>query len=301
LSNWHDEADRLYDQYGDAEDRYAVIAKELQAKGLLIDRDYQSARGSVRSYFRNKFKINPTEETKTEISVDIHKPIGVFGDVHIPFDHPNYLQFVKDTFDKFGVSEVICLGDLVDHHAISRHQSETCAKGAYDELDEAIQRVAEYTKVFPNVRMCRGNHDDIPERQAATIGIGSRYLKEFSALFELPETWIIKNAFIVDGVLYKHGLNCLGKDGAINTAILERMSTVIGHSHAFGGVKYSANNRNIIFGLNAGCGIDIDAYAFAYGKHAKYRPTLGCGIVFNNSYATFIPMEDEYFRHSKGR
>ena len=224
------------------------------------------------------------------------KPVGVFSDPHIPFNHPNYLQFCIDTFKKFGVGQVVCCGDLVDHHAISRFQSEPCAKGAYDELDMSIAEVAKYVKAFPKVRMCKGNHDAIPVRQAATVGIGERYLKSYSELLHLPKTWEIADEFIINDVLYKHGINCMGKEGAINSAIQERMSTVIGHSHAFGGCKYSANKRDIIFGMNVGCGIDIDAYAFAYGKYDKNRPTLGCGIVFDSGNAIFVPMGKEYFR-----
>jgi len=224
------------------------------------------------------------------------KPVGVFSDPHIPFNHPNYLQFCIDTFKKFGVGQVVCCGDLVDHHAISRFQSEPCAKGAYDELDMSIAEVSKYVKAFPKVRMCKGNHDAIPVRQAATVGIGERYLKSYSELLHLPKTWEIADEFIINDVLYKHGINCMGKDGAINSAIQERMSTVIGHSHAFGGCKYSANKRDIIFGMNVGCGIDIDAYAFAYGKYDKNRPTLGCGIVFDSGNAIFVPMGKEYFR-----
>ena len=225
------------------------------------------------------------------------KPVGVFSDPHIPFNHPNYLQFCIDTFKKFGVGQVVCTGDLVDHHAISRFQSEPCAKGAYDELDMSIAEVSKYVKAFPKVRMCKGNHDAIPVRQAATVGIGERYLKSYSELLHLPKTWEIADEFIINDVLYKHGINCMGKDGAINSAIQERMSTVIGHSHAFGGCKYSANKRDIIFGMNVGCGIDIDAYAFAYGKYDKNRPTLGCGIVFDSGNAIFVPMGKEYFRN----
>ena len=225
------------------------------------------------------------------------KPIGVFSDPHIPFNHPNYLQFCIDTFKQYGVGQVVCCGDLVDNHAISRHQTETCAKSPYDELDMTIAEVKKFTKAFPKVSFCTGNHDNIPERQAATLGIGTRYLKSFHDLLELPKTWVIGEEFIINNVLYKHGINCTGKNGALNTALQERMSVVIGHSHSFGGCQYSANPRNIIFGMNVGCGIDIDAYAFAYGKHSKYRPTLGCGIVFSNTSAIFVPMGAEYFRN----
>ena len=226
------------------------------------------------------------------------KPIGVFSDTHTPFNHPNYLQFCVDTFKQYGVGRVVCNGDLVDFHALSRHQTETNAKSACDELEMTIEGVRAFTKAFPKVDMILGNHDLIYTRQAATLGIDKRFMKSFTELFELPKGWKIHDdEVIIDNVLYKHGINCTGKNGAINTAIQERISTVMGHSHSFGGCQYSANPRDIIFGLNVGCGIDVAAYAFAYGKHSKYRPTLGCGIVFNDSSAIFVPMGAEYFRN----
>lgn len=225
------------------------------------------------------------------------KPVGVFSDPHIPFQHPHYLRFLKDTFRQYGVGRVVCCGDLVDFHAISRHTPETCAKSPGDELDLAVAGIREYTEVFPEVDFVPGNHDYRVIRQAATVNIDKRFLKSFEELFNLPKGWTIhEDECSIDGVLYKHGINCNGKNGALNTAIQERMSTAIGHSHAFGGCQYSANPRNLIFGLNVGCGIDIKAYAFAYGRHEKYRPTLGCGIVFNESSAIFVPMGKEYFR-----
>jgi hypothetical protein len=72
------------------------------------------------------------------------------------------------------------------------------------------------------------------------------------------------------------------------------MSCAIGHSHSFGGVQYSANSRDTVFGINVGCGVNRDAYAFAYGKYSKQKETLGCGIVLNNQSAIFVPMGKEY-------
>lgn len=225
---------------------------------------------------------------------DGKRVVGVFGDAHAPFNHPRYLDFVKSTFRKFGVTDVVCLGDMVDFHALSRWQSEGCAKGAYDEFDAAYDEVTKWVKAFPRLKFCLGNHDRIPERQAATLGIGSKFVKDLRQLFHLPRSWEIGNEFIIDGVLYRHSPPAGGKDGALNSAIQERMSVCIGHQHCFGGVKYSSNKREVIFGMNCGCGIDEEQYAFAYGKNALNRPTLGCGIVFSSEHAVFVPMTKEW-------
>ena len=240
--------------------------------------------------------IEADVEEESPATVIPNKPIGVFSDTHIPFNHPNYLRFILDTFAKYDVGMVICLGDLVDNHAISRHQTETRAKSPYDELDMSIAEVKKFTAALPNAVVCLGNHDLIATRQAATLGIGERFLKTFHEIYEVPDTWILKEELLLDGVLYKHGINCGGKDGAYNAALKERTSVVIGHSHAYAGCKYAANKRDIVFGMNVGCGIDVDAYAFEYGKHASDRPILGCGIVYSADRAEFIPMSAEYFR-----
>ena len=73
----------------------------------------------------------------------------------------------------------------------------------------------------------------------------------------------------------------------------------MGHGHSFAGAFPIANKRKLMFGMNVGCGIDIGAYAFAYNKKDKFRPLLGCGIVFNPSYAIWVPMGREYFQHNE--
>lgn len=220
--------------------------------------------------------------------------IGVFSDVHIPFAHPNYLAFLKDTFAEWGVEQIVCLGDLIDNHAISRFQSEPCADGAYTELSKARRMVKELTETFPEVKMCRGNHDDIAYRQAATLGIGAEFIKPFRDIYGLPMSWSLEDEYVIDGVLYTHGTGRSGKHATYNIAVDERMSVCSGHTHTGGGVNYIANKQETIFALNTGCLIDYGAYAFEYSRNAKHRPTLGCGIVLSSSEAYFVPMTGSY-------
>ena len=220
--------------------------------------------------------------------------IGVFSDVHIPFAHPNYLAFLKDTFAEWGAEQIVCLGDLIDNHAISRFQSEPCADGAYTELSKARRMVKELTETFPVVKMCRGNHDDIAYRQAATLGIGAEFIKPFRDIYGLPMSWSLEDEYVIDGVLYTHGTGRSGKHATYNIAVDERMSVCSGHTHTGGGVNYIANKTETIFALNTGCLIDYGMYAFEYSRNAKHRPTLGCGIVLSSSEAYFVPMTGRY-------
>jgi hypothetical protein len=264
--------------------------------------------GTIRRYrneIKNRNKVKPVEEVVcTSKILEFDRPkeitsdevIGIVGDLHTPFDHPNYLQFCIDTFKKYGVTKVVFIGDLVDGHAISFHQSETSALSPTDEYSLAKRHVKKYVEAFPDAVVTLGNHDKIPVRQLATLGIPEIYLKSYNDLWEIPKTWQFVEEIIINDVYYFHGTGSTGKTPAFNRALYNRMSTVQGHAHSAFGCMYNANARDIIFGLDVGCGILADAYAFAYGKPFPKKPILGCGVVFSSSQALAIPMGEKYFR-----
>ena len=217
--------------------------------------------------------------------------VGIIGDTHIPFEHPDYLNFCYEVFNKFQCKEIIHIGDEVDNHSISFHTSESEALGARKEAEKAVDHLKQWYAIFPDVKVCVGNHSALPFRQAQTAGLPKRFLKTYNEIWEAPDTWEWATSFEIDHVKYTHGTGSSGQNGAINRAIRSRQSSVIGHIHAFGGVSYHASENDIIFGLNVGCGIDVRAYAFNYGKDFVNKPTLGCGVVLDGHTALFIPMQ----------
>ncbi len=131
------------------------------------------------------------------------------------------------------------------------------------------------------------------DRKGKTVGLPSRCFKSFRTMWNLPKGWKDDFSFIFDNVCYQHS-GSGGRYGHINTALNNRMSTVIGHLHSVAGVEYSANEREVIFGMCVGCGLDRHKYAFDYGRQFKNKPILGCGVVSNTKHginAQFIPME----------
>ncbi len=222
--------------------------------------------------------------------------IGVIGDTHCPYEMPHYLDFCYDTFKKHGVNKVIHIGDVVDNHALSFHLTETCALSPQEEYELAKTHVAKYVEAFPDVILCRGNHDAIPRRQAATLGIPDVFLKSFNELWGLPETWKIVEDIVINDVWYFHGSGSTGKTPAFNRALYNRMSTVQGHAHSAFGCMYTANTRDVVFGVDSGCGINNKLYAFSYGKPFPKKPILGCGVIYSSSEAYAIPMNEKYFR-----
>ena len=219
------------------------------------------------------------------------KNVGIIGDTHEPFCHPEYRNFCYEVFDRFGCGEIVHIGDECDNAALSFHQSELEMPNAIREAEQAQLAMEEWYRTFSQVKICVGNHSALPFRQATTAGIPKRYLKTYEEIWNAPKGWEWRMEWEIDNVLYTHGTGTSGVSGARNRAIANRQSTVMGHSHSFGGVSYMASRNDIIFGLNVGCGIDVDHMAFAYGRNFPKKPTLGCGVVIDGGRTgLFIPM-----------
>lgn len=227
--------------------------------------------------------------------------VGIVGDLHLPFEHPRYLEFCVDTFRDFKVRHVHLIGDIVDLHALGFWEHDPNGRSAEDEASIALRRVRDWKSSFRRATVSIGNHDARPFRVARRSGLPDRFLRSLGDVWHTG-AWDWRDKHTFDGVVYEHGVGTSGKDAALNRAVQNRRSTVIGHVHSYAGCKWHANEDDRIFGLNVGCGIDIDAYAFAYAKPFPIRPVLGCGIVINGKQAFFVPMpigKGEKYRRRK--
>lgn len=211
------------------------------------------------------------------------------SDLQIPYEHKDALEFCVAVADHYECDKVVCVGDEVDQHALSRFDPDPEADGAGPELRKSIKRLQNWYKVFPEVSVCHSNHTVRMYRKAFSAGIPDAYLRPVNEWLEAPEGWVWDNYHIIDGVKYEHGDAQGGMHAARNLAVRNRCSTVIGHHHSHGGVLYIANDDEMIFGMNTGCLIDSTSLAFKYGRMAAFKPTLGCGVVLHG-VPYFIPM-----------
>lgn len=216
--------------------------------------------------------------------------VGIIADTHLPAEKDGYFEFIEETFRFWGVNKVVHIGDLIDFHRASRHVSEPGALSITDELLMAKEGLKKWTKKFPEVSWCKGNHDMIPFRQAKEVGLTEDFIKPLHQLLDIPDTWVLKDHFIIDNCYYEHGVGSGGMYGAKNTSLKYRMSYIQGHTHANGGVYYNAGPNDMIFGLNVGAGCDANHISQNYGANYKSKITLGCGIVINGSAGYFVPM-----------
>lgn len=207
----------------------------------------------------------------------------VIADTQAPFIHQDYLRFLQAVQKKYKTEITVHVGDLVDHHALGDWDHDPDGFSAGDELKAAIKQLQPYYKAFPDMRVCKGNHDERVFRRAMKYGIPRAYLREYREFLCAPKGWKWLERIEIDSVVYKHGVGYSGINGAINAAKDELKSCVIGHLHADAGVLFWANSQVLLFGMNVGSGIDKDSYAFEYGKHMRKKPILSCGVVIDGN------------------
>lgn len=214
----------------------------------------------------------------------------VIGDTHEPFCKEGYLEFCREVQEKYNCGTVVHIGDLVDNHAMSYHDHDPEGRSIGDEYRLALERCKRWYHTFPNVKVCIGNHDALPFRKAFSSGLPSSWLKSYQEILQSPKSWEWDFIHQVNGVVYQHGTGMSGEMASINAARENRQSTVIGHLHTVCNARFLASYKDLIFGLNVGCGIDHKAYAFAYGRENTRKPVVSCAVVLNGVTPINIPM-----------
>ena len=212
-----------------------------------------------------------------------NKNVLVIGDIHEPFCKEGYLEFCKAQQVKFGCTEVIFIGDLIDNHAQSFHDSDPDGLSAQEELTLAIKKLEAWYKAFPKATVCLGNHDRIVARKMMKVGISQRWMKPLGEVLNTPN-WNFVEEVEYNGVLYVHGES----GTAYKKAQQEFKSVVQGHLHTEGYVQFLNGGKN--FAMQVGCGIDFSSYAFAYAQRGK-QPIISCGVVLDKS-PILIPFHD---------
>jgi len=218
--------------------------------------------------------------------------ILVIGDTHLPFCIDGYLDFCLDIQKRVKCGTVVHIGDLVDNHAISYHEHDPDGKSPKEEMEEADKHLARWFKAFPKVKVCLGNHDRMADRKSKTVGLPSRVFKSFKDIWQLPQGWETAYSWEIDGVRYQHGTGYSGDTSHMKAASFNRQSTVIGHLHTLCQAGYTASEKDCIFGMAVGCGIDRNKYAFAYERDFPRKPVISCGVVTDKGrYCQTFKME----------
>ena len=225
----------------------------------------------------NRYRLNPQEIRILEnMRKQEVRNILVIGDLHEPFCLDAYLNFCYNAYLKYNCNQVIFIGDIIDNHFSSYHETSADGMGGADELEFAIKRIARWYKTFPEATVIIGNHDRIIMRKAQTSAIPSKWIKSYKEVLEVPN-WEFVERFVQDNVQYIHG-----EGGTARTKCrADMMNTVQGHLHTQCYTEHYAGQNYRVYGTQTGCGIDHETYAMAYAKYGK-KPVIGVVVVKDN-------------------
>lgn len=214
----------------------------------------------------------------------------IVSDNQEPYGATRAIQFAKHVQNHFNIPDENCyhVGDENDcFHGGSYPKGGDYPHTPTGEIKAAIDRQKEWYAAFPFMNLAISNHGLRWLKKASFAEIPSQLLRQYREVFQAPEGWQWKEEWIVNckqPFRIIHGMGYSGKDGARNAALDAGMSTCIGHLHSHAGIAYmkTQGRQNLIWGMNVGCLIDIEAYVFKYGKYSRAQPCLGLGVVLDS-------------------
>jgi len=203
-----------------------------------------------------------------------YKKVMVIGDMHIPYHHKSSMAFLRALKKKYkGFDLVVNIGDELDQHAISMHDSDPDLPSAGDELVLAKKHVNELEKIFPDMTLVDSNHSSLVYRRALKYGLPKAYLKHYNEFLGVSPTrwkWVQDlTVTLNDGsrCFFTHGMSA----NVLQIAQKYGMHTVQGHYHSKASIQYFSNPDKLVWGAQTGCLTNQDSLAFSYAKNFKDR------------------------------
>lgn len=212
------------------------------------------------------------------------------SDQHMPYQHPDMFRFLAAIKKKYKPTLVVNMGDSIDNHSISFHDSDSDLPSAGDELKLAIKAIKKMEKMFPTMITIDSNHGSLAERRFKHHGIPMKYLATPQQIYGVSDKWTWVNDLTVtlpngQPCYFAHGISKQG----IKLAAQRGVNVVQGHFHTEFRIDYVGNPRDLLFSMQVGCLIDSKSLAFAYDKLNLNRPIIGTGIIVD-SKPVLIPM-----------
>jgi len=214
------------------------------------------------------------------------------SDMHIPYHHPDSMEFLAALKEIYEPELVVNMGDLVDFHAISFHDSDPDLDSAGAELERAQEYCQVLEEGFPDMVVIGSNHGDLPLRKFLAHGLPRRMLRPYNDIFGVGEGWKFVDDFTIEthskhlpDIYFTHGI----KKNGLQLAQQRGQRVVQGHYHTDLYVKYAGNPNSLIWAMGTGCLVDNKSLAFEYGKLNLHRPIIGTGVI-ERGIPTAVPM-----------
>ncbi len=259
----------------------AEIAK-IVGKSKTTVNDLLRSYNEMRSQARiEEMYPEPALRKSSEAGKD-NSRVLIISDMHIPYNHPNMIPFLQMLEDRYHFTRVICIGDELDKHAMSYHDSDPDLPSAGDELRRALPVIKQVERMFPVMDILDSNHGSMVYRKAKSHGIPRSYIKSYNDVLEVGPDWkwhMELTITLPEGqkVYFTHGKTADG----IKLSQAMGMSVVQGHYHEKCTIDHWANPNDRYFSMQVGCLIHDDSYAFSYNNTNLKRPMIGCGVIID--------------------
>jgi transcriptional regulator with XRE-family HTH domain len=250
------------------------------------------SKSTVSDYLRKEFSQVVVDNRRSSETYSVRKNdkvehdnsrILLISDLHIPYHHQDAIAFLKHLKEKYNPTRVICLGDEVDGHALSFHDSDPDLPSAGDEIRQALPVIAELFKIFPKMDILESNHGSLVWRKAKVFGIPKHYIKSYNEVLGVDSGWKWSFDLTVD---LPNGQKCYMHHGKTSNIIqLSQqmgMNATQGHYHETFKIDYWGNSTGLYWGMQCGCLIDDDKLAFNYNNVNIKRPIIGTGLIIDS-------------------
>ena len=218
-----------------------------------------------------------------------YKSILVISDQHFPYAHPDIIPFLRKLRNALTPDYIVNIGDEVDSHALSFHDSDPDLPSAGDELKLARKQLKPLYEMFPKMSIVESNHGSMVYRKGKHFGIPADYLRSYRDILNAPKGWEWIDELVLQTpqgpVMFRHQFK---KDPLIHAQQMA-MSIVQGHFHEDFDIQYVSSPHRLLWAMTVGCLIDKKSLAFAYNKTNTKRPIIGVGHI-SNGLPTLIPM-----------
>ena len=218
-----------------------------------------------------------------------HKRILVISDLHIPYHRKDSFAFLKEIKKQFKPDTIINIGDEIDCHALSFHDTNPDLPSAGHELSISKEYIKELENIFPQMTLLDSNHSSLIYRKGIKHGIPRGFLRSYNEFLNVKKwNWVNDLTITLPDkqrCFFTHGISA----DVARVSQIQGMSTVQGHFHSKFKIEYWANSDALRFGMQVGCMIEQTNMAFHYAKNFKTKFIMGCGMIID-SQPKLMPM-----------
>lgn len=206
--------------------------------------------------------------------------IVTISDLHIPYEHPSSLDFLKAIKAKYWHKAsnpvVVFLGDELTWSAISYHEKDPTLYNSHEELELSLRKIKSWYRLFPKAYILESNHGSLVYRKQKTHGLPPGVFKSYNDILEIPATdwkWVAR--LEIGDIVFLHGKS---KD-VLKAAKVMGKSLVQGHYHESLSIQYYDAGHGLKFASQVGCLIDDLSPEFSYNKLNLLSPTIGTLVI----------------------